>query len=140
MAIDSTKVKWDESPQIDTTAVAWDKPDAAPEPVGFTGAVARGFKRSLPETKSLLYGAGAAVAGALGADGLRDSALENYQRIQREEVEPLANQQSFKRSLTGDGSFAEWAGDTIGNFGGQALQSAAIGAAGAAVGLSLIHI
>lgn len=104
------------------------------EPVGFTGAVARGFKRSLPETKSLLYGAGAAVAGALGADGLRDSALENYQRIQREEVEPLANQQSFKRSLSGDGSFAEWAGDVVGNFSGQALQSAAIGAAGAAVG------
>ncbi|MBW8776662.1 MAG: hypothetical protein JF596_17125, partial [Stenotrophomonas sp.] len=111
---------------------------AAPKPAatspGFFGSVARGFKRSLPETKSLLYGAGAAVAGAVGADDLRDSALENYQRIQRDEIDPLQGQASFKGVLSGEDSAADWAGDVLGNFGGQAVQSLATGAAGAAVG------
>nr|WP_294979201.1 PLxRFG domain-containing protein [uncultured Pseudomonas sp.] len=107
---------------------------APEEDVGFGGAFARGFKRSLPETKSLLYGAGAALAGAVGANSLRDRALRNYQRIEREEVQPLANQATFKRSLSGQDNVGEYVGDVLGNFAGQALQSAAVSTAGAAVG------
>lgn len=109
-------------------------PAAEPKAAGFGEAAWRGFKRSLPETKSLLYGAAAATGGLVGADGLRDWGLENYQRVQREEVEPLQNNSSFKGSVSGDASFGEWAGDTLGNFGGQALQSLAVSAAGAAAG------
>ncbi len=101
---------------------------------GFVDSAIRGFKRSLPETKSLLAGAGAAVAGAVGADGLRDKALEYYREVQQEEVEPLANKASFTGVLKGEDSLGEWAGDTLGNFGGQALQSLAAAGAGAAVG------
>jgi len=107
-------------------------PDA--EPVGFTGAVARGFKRSLPETKSLLAGAGAAAAGAVGLDGVRDKLLDTYQGIQQNEVAPLQAKTGFIDAVTGDGSLKEWAGDTLGNFGGQALQSVAAAGAGALVG------
>lgn len=111
---------------------------AAPAPkkpaTGFLSAAARGFKRSLPETQSLLYGAGAALAGAVGADEWRDSALANYQRIEREQVQPLQNQATFKGVLAGDDSAGEWAGDVLGNFGGQAVQSLATAAAGAAIG------
>lgn len=112
-------------------------PAAKEEPVGFTGALARGFKRSLPETESLLYGAGAAGAGLVGADSLRDSALKNYQRVQRDDVQPLQGQATFKRVLSGDSSLGEYAGDVIGNFAGQGLQSAAVGAAGALAGGAL---
>lgn len=112
-------------------------PAAKEEPVGFTGALARGFKRSLPETESLLYGAGAAAAGLAGADSLRDSALKNYQRVQRDDVQPLQGQATFKRVLSGDSSLGEYAGDVIGNFAGQGLQSAAVGAAGALAGGAL---
>lgn len=101
---------------------------------GFLSAAARGFKRSLPETQSLLYGAGAALAGAVGADEWRDSALANYQRIQREQIDPLTGSATFKGVVSGDDSAGEWAGDVLGNFGGQALQSLATAAAGAAVG------
>lgn len=101
---------------------------------GFLSAAARGFKRSLPETQSLLYGAGAALAGAVGADEWRDSALANYQRIEREQIQPLQNQASFQGVLAGEDSAGEWAGDVLGNFGGQALQSLATAAAGAAIG------
>jgi len=112
---------------------------AAPTPpkkasTGFLSAAARGFKRSLPETQSLLYGAGAALAGAVGADEWRDSALANYQRIQREQIDPLTGSATFKGVVSGDDSAGEWAGDVLGNFGGQALQSLATAAAGAAVG------
>ena len=109
-------------------------PAAQPETPGFVGALTRGFKRSLPETKGLLAGAGAAVAGAVGADGVRDKLLRTYQDIQQQEVAPLANQSGFIDSVTGDGSLREWAGDTLGNFAGQAVQSLAAGAAGAVVG------
>ncbi|MGO1073566.1 Eco57I restriction-modification methylase domain-containing protein [Lysobacter sp. CA199] len=101
---------------------------------GFFSAAARGFKRSLPETQSLLYGAGAALAGGVGANGLRDSALANYQRIEREQIQPLQNEASFKGVLAGEDSAGEWAGDVLGNFGGQAVQSLATAAAGAAIG------
>lgn len=111
---------------------------AAPAPkkpaTGFLSAAARGFKRSLPETQSLLYGAGAALAGAVGADEWRDSALANYQRIEREQVQPLQNEASFKGVVAGEDSAGEWAGDVLGNFGGQAVQSLATAAAGAAIG------
>ncbi|MGO1000771.1 PLxRFG domain-containing protein [Lysobacter sp. CA196] len=109
-------------------------PTKKPAPTGFLSAAARGFKRSLPETQSLLYGAGAALAGAVGADEWRDSALANYQRIEREQVRPLQNQASFQGVLAGDDSAGEWAGDVLGNFGGQALQSLATAGAGAAIG------
>lgn len=100
----------------------------------FTGAMSRGFKRSLPETKSLLAGAGAAVAGAVGLDGVRDKLLDTSQQIQQEQVAPLAPKSGFIEAVTGDGSLKEWAGDTIGNFGGQALQSVAAAGAGALLG------
>lgn len=134
MAIDTSKVKWDEpaSSTIDASKVQWDEPKQ--QEVGFGDAFTRGFKRTLPETKGLLYGAGAAIAGAVGADGLRDAGLENYQRIQREEVAPLQSGATFKRVLSGEDSAGEWAGDVLGNFAGQALQSVATGVAGAAVG------
>lgn len=109
-------------------------PAAAPEKPGFVGALTRGFKRTLPETKGLLAGAGAAVAGAVGADGVRDKLLRTYQDIQQNEVAPLASQSGFIDSVQGDGSLTEWAGDVFGNFGGQAVQSLAAGAAGALVG------
>jgi len=104
------------------------------EPPSFTGAVAKGFKRSLPETKSLLAGAGAAAAGAVGLDGVRDKLLDTYQGIQQNEVAPLQAKTGFIDAVTGDGSLKEWAGDTLGNFGGQALQSVAAAGAGALVG------
>lgn len=104
-----------------------------PEP-SFTGAMAKGFKRSLPETKSLLAGAGAAAAGAVGLDGVRDKLLDTYQGIQQNEVAPLQAKTGFIDAVTGDGSLKEWAGDTLGNFGGQALQSVAAAGAGALVG------
>lgn len=105
-----------------------------PPATGFLSAAARGFKRSLPETQSLLYGAGAALAGAVGADEWRDRALANYQRIEREQVQPLQNQATFQGVVAGDDSAGEWAGDVLGNFGGQAVQSLATAAAGAAIG------
>jgi len=104
------------------------------EPSGFGGAFAQGFKRALPETKSLLYGATAALGGAAGADSVRDWGLKHYQRIHDNEVVPLANQNTFQGSIKGEHSLGQWAGDTLGNFAGQGLQSAAAGLAGAAMG------
>ncbi|HEY1034024.1 MAG TPA: PLxRFG domain-containing protein [Pseudoxanthomonas sp.] len=104
------------------------------QPTGFVGSVVQGFKRALPETKSLLAGATAAAAGAVGADRVRDAALGYYRDVQKNEVEPLANQASFIGGLKGESSLGEWAGDTLGNFAGQALQSVAAAGAGAAIG------
>lgn len=109
-------------------------PAAQPEKPGFVGALTRGFKRTLPETTSVLTGTGAVVAGAVGADGVRDKLLRTYQDIQQNEVAPLANQSGFIDAVTGNGSLSEWAGDTLGNFAGQAVQSLAAAAAGAIVG------
>ncbi|MEI2453866.1 PLxRFG domain-containing protein [Lysobacter firmicutimachus] len=119
---------------VDPFSPAATPPTPKQPATGFLSAAARGFKRSLPETQSLLYGAGAALAGAVGADEWRDSTLANYQRIEREQVQPLQNQATFKGVLAGDDSAGEWAGDVLGNFGGQALQSLATAAAGAAIG------
>lgn len=110
------------------------QPAAEPKPVGFVDAAVRGFKRSLPETKSLAYGAVAAGAGALGADKVRDWGLKNYQRVQHEEVDPLGSNASLVGTLEGKNSIGEYVGDTLGNLGWQALQSAAVGAAGAVAG------
>jgi|GEM_PF-7112011 len=104
------------------------------EPTGFGSAFSQGFKRSLPETQSLLYGATAALGGAVGADSVRDWGLKHYQRIHDNEVAPLANQNTFQGSVKGDHSLGQWAGDTLGNFAGQGLQSAAAGLAGAIIG------
>lgn len=103
-------------------------------PTGFVDSAVQGFKRALPETKSLLAGATAAAAGAVGADRVRDAALGYYRDVQKNEVEPLANQASFIGGLKGESSLGEWAGDTLGNFAGQALQSVAAAGAGAAIG------
>ena len=103
-------------------------------PTGFVASAVQGFKRALPETKSLLAGATAAAAGAVGADRVRDAALGYYRDVQKNEVEPLANQASFIGGLKGESSLGEWAGDTLGNFAGQALQSVAAAGAGAAIG------
>jgi len=104
------------------------------EPSGFGSAFAQGFKRSLPETKSLLYGATAALGGAVGAETLRDWGLKHYQRIHDNQVQPLANQHTFQGSIKGEHSLGQWAGDTLGNFAGQGLQSAAAGLAGGVLG------
>jgi len=104
------------------------------EPSGFGSAFAQGFKRSLPETKSLLYGATAALGGAVGADSVRDWGLKHYQRIHDNQVAPLANQNTFQGSIKGEHSLGQWAGDTLGNFAGQGLQSAAAGLAGGVLG------
>lgn len=103
-------------------------------PTGFVDSAVQGFKRSLPETKSLLAGATAAAAGAIGADRVRDAALGYYRDVQKNEVEPLANEATFLGGLKGESSLGQWAGDTLGNFAGQALQSVAAAGAGAAVG------
>lgn len=111
-----------------------DQQPLARKPVGFGEAAVRGFKRSLPETKSLLYGGAAAVGGLVGADSVRDWGLNNYRRVQDEEIRPLENQASFKGVITGGDSLGEWASDTLGNLGGQALQSAAAATAGGVAG------
>lgn len=108
--------------------------DKPAKPVGFVDAAVRGFKRSLPETKGLAYGALAAGAGALGADKVRDWGLENYQRVQKEDVAPLQSDASLVGTLKGENSIGEYVGDTLGNLGGQMVQSAAVAAAGAAAG------
>lgn len=104
------------------------------QPTGFVDSAVHGFKRALPETKSLLAGSAAAAAGAVGADRVRDAALGYYRDVQANEVEPLANQATFVRSLKGETSLGQWAGDTLGNFAGQAVQSLAAAGAGAALG------
>jgi hypothetical protein len=124
-------------------AKPWERYSQSTEPVhpkrpaGFGESFSQGFKRSLPETKSLLAGAGAAAAGAVGADGLRDAALDTYREIQEEEVAPNQNAPGFREAVVGDGSIRDWAGDTLGNFAGQALQSATTGLIGA--GLSTVR-
>ena len=100
----------------------------------FLGAAAKGFKRSLPETKSLLVGSGALLAQYAGAEGTRDALLSAHQDIEKQQVEPLAPRTGFIDAVTGDGSLKEWAGDTLGNFAGQALQSVAAAGAGALIG------
>lgn len=106
----------------------------ADKPVGIVDAAVRGFKRSLPETKSLLYGALAAGGGLVGADGVRDWALDHYKDVQKNEIDPLANQHGIVDTVQGKGSVGEYVGDTLGNFAGQGLQSAAVALAGAAAG------
>ncbi len=101
---------------------------------GFFAAAKRGFKRSLPETESLLYGGLAAGAKAVGADGVSDWALKHYRDVTDNEVTPLANQHGFLDTVQGNGSWGEYLGDTIGNFAGQGLQSAALATAGALAG------
>lgn len=104
------------------------------KPVGILDAAARGFKRSLPETKSLLYGSLAAGAGLVGADGVRDWALGHYKDVQQNEIDPLANQHGIVDTVQGKGSVGEYVGDRLGNLAGQGLQSAAVSLAGAAAG------
>jgi GGDEF domain-containing protein len=121
-------------PFANAAPAAITRPKTPAEAPGFGESFSRGLRRSLPETKSLLYGATAAAAGAVGADGVRDWGLENYQRVQRDEVAPLQNETSFADVASGKGGAGSWAGDTLGNFAGQALQSGAAALAGGAVG------
>lgn len=137
---------FDSAPDARKDSASLEKPstglfDSAPpltraEP-SFLGAAARGFKRSLPETKSLLVGSGALLAQYAGAEGTRDALLSAYQDIEKQQVEPLAPRTGFIDAVTGDGSLKEWAGDTLGNFAGQALQSVAAAGAGALIGTTV---
>lgn len=120
-------------PALGATAPSNEAPKIQ-QPKGFTRSFGQGFERSLPENKSLLYGAAAAAGGAVGADSVRDWGVENYKRVQDAEVAPLASDASFSDVIKGKAAFGDWAGDTLGNFAGQAIQSGLAGLAGAAVG------
>lgn len=134
MPIETSKVQWDEPAAVDSGKVQWDPaPEQEADSPGLIGAAVRGFKRSLPETKSLVYGAGAAVAGAVGAEGLRDRALSRYREITQDEVAPQQGP-SFQDVREGKAGVGEYVGDVVGNFGGQAVQSGAVALAGAAAG------
>lgn len=107
-----------------------------PEPVdpdpGFVGAYKRGFKRTLPETKALAGAATAAIGGLVGADGVRDYGLDVYKRNMAEA--DAGGNSSFADVRSGKTGVGTYFGDVLGNFSGQALESAVAASAGAVAG------
>lgn len=141
---------WDQyakRPQLD--AGPWDdyaKPTTASRPLigqrpatDETGDFMRGFKRTLPEAKQLIGGTMAAIGDVTGWDGLRDKGVEIYKN-QEAALQPLTKDtdsasNAWEQVKQGNiGAGIDFLQNAAGYTAGQALESLASTAAGAAIG------
>ncbi|MFW6179441.1 MAG: hypothetical protein ACOC43_13885, partial [Desulfohalobiaceae bacterium] len=96
-------------------------------------AFVRGFKRNIDETQGLLYAGGAALADAAGAEGVRDWALEGYQR-NMQEAEEHPREVASIQEIDGAGDLMTWLGETSGGLAPTVATILGTGGAGAVLG------
>lgn len=102
--------------------------------------IARGFKTAMRQVPQTFGGAAALVGDAVGSKGLNEWGMDVYQSQEKKIQELSRDNDSFTKAISGDGNLADWAGYGAGYVGGQALQAAATGGAGAFIGKKVAEI
>ena len=102
--------------------------------------IARGFKTAMRQVPQTFGGAAALVGDAVGSKGLTEWGMDVYQGQEKKIQELSRDNDSFTKAISGDGNLADWAGYGAGYVGGQALQAAATGGAGAFIGKKITEI
>lgn len=100
----------------------------------FTGSMARGIKKTIPELKQAGAGAIAYLGDVFGAEGVKEWGLNKYHEIEDSTKNLQSANDSFSKVvLDGEGSFKAWLGNAVGYSIGQvglALVSGGVGAIG----------
>lgn len=100
----------------------------------FTGSMARGIKKTIPELKQAGAGAIAYLGDVFGADGVKEWGLNKYHEIEDSTKNLQSANDSFSKVvIDGEGSFKSWLGNAVGYSIGQvglALVSGGVGAIG----------
>lgn len=104
------------------------------------GAFMRGLKTAMRQVPQTFGGAAALVGDAVGSKGLNEWGMDVYQSQEKKIQELSRDNDSFTNAISGDGNLADWAGYGAGYVGGQALQAAATGGAGAFIGKKVAEI
>ncbi|HET6631518.1 MAG TPA: PLxRFG domain-containing protein [Rhodanobacteraceae bacterium] len=131
MSPDGSNIVWD-PPGGTAAPAAQAQPTAKLTRPDFTEAFSRGLKTTIPQDKELLGGAGIAAGQLIGSEGLTQGAAKLY-REGKAEAEPFQGP-SLGDVIHGKAPFRNWAGNTLGNLSGQAIQSGIAGAVGALAG------
>ncbi|GEM_PF-506875 len=99
---------------------------------GFGTSFKRGLQQTIPQDQELLGAAGIAAGQLIDSPKLTRYGASLY-RYGKKQGEPLAGP-SLEDVFKGKAKFGDWAGSTLGNLSGQALQSAITALGGAAIG------